>query len=157
MYRTVLIKRSRLGSEWASYLQRGDVVLLGGEFGVGKTHLTQGIALGLGSEDMVNSPSFVLMNEYRAGSTRGRMRIYHVDLYRIEDPTELAGIGLEEALDGDGVCVIEWPERAAGWFPNSHLFIQMSHLSETKRLLRFEPHGPRFIQIVEALQSTTFA
>lgn len=147
----------RLGQRLGEQLRKGDVVLLSGEFGAGKTHLTKGIGLGLGSDDVVNSPSFVLINEYRAGAARGRMPIYHVDLYRIETPAALAGIGLEEILDGDGVCVIEWAERAAEWLPDAHLAVGMRHLSETKRVLRFEPRGPRYEALVDGFKRTAFA
>ncbi|HEU4321892.1 MAG TPA: tRNA (adenosine(37)-N6)-threonylcarbamoyltransferase complex ATPase subunit type 1 TsaE [Roseiflexaceae bacterium] len=147
----------RLGQRLGELLERGDVVLLLGEFGAGKTHLVKGVALGLGSDELVNSPSFVLINQYRAGPKHRRMPIFHVDLYRIEDPSELAGIGLDDALAGDGVCLIEWAERAAGWLPQDHLLIQLRHTSETKRSIRFIPRGPRPAALVEAIKRTAFA
>ena len=107
----------RLGQRLGELLRPGDLILLLGDFGTGKTHLIKGIAQGLGSADLVNSPSFVLINEYRAGPQHGRMPIFHADLYRIEDADELAGIGLEEAWAGDGVCLIEWAEQAGGRIP----------------------------------------
>src|SRR3972149_1751996 len=80
----------------------GDVILLTGELGTGKTCLTQGIAWGLGIEDYASSPSFVLVREYR-----GRLPLYHVDFYRLERLEEIAGLGLDDYLYGNGVCVIE--------------------------------------------------
>jgi tRNA threonylcarbamoyladenosine biosynthesis protein TsaE len=148
---------SRIGQRLGELLRPGDIVLLLGEFGVGKTHFAKGVALGLGSDDMVNSPSFVLINEYRAGERHGRAPIYHVDLYRIESPAELAGIGLEDALGGDGVCLIEWAERAQGWLPNDHLAVSLQHLSDTKRVLRFVPNGRRYEDLVAAFKRTAFA
>lgn len=147
----------RLGQRLGELLERGDVVLLLGEFGAGKTHLVKGIALGLGSEALVNSPSFVLINEYRAGPQHQRMPIFHTDLYRIETQAELAGIGLDEALAGDGVCLIEWAERGQDWLPQEHLAVYLRYTSETKRSIRFVPRGPRYVALVEAIKRTAFA
>jgi tRNA threonylcarbamoyladenosine biosynthesis protein TsaE len=142
----------RLGEQFAA----GDLILLVGSFGVGKTHLVKGVARGLDSTDLVTSPSFVLVNEYRAGAARGNMPIYHVDLYRIAEEGELATIGLDELWDGDGVCLIEWPERAAAMLPAEHMAIHMQHLSETKRRLRLAPHGPRYLALLDRFKGMTF-
>jgi tRNA threonylcarbamoyladenosine biosynthesis protein TsaE len=147
----------RVGQRLGELLRPGDLVLLLGDFGSGKTHLVKGIAPGLGSADLVNSPSFVLINQYRAGPDRNHMPIYHADLYRIEDPGELEGIGIEEAWSGDGVCLIEWAERAQGWLPQEHLAIHLQYLSETKRVLRFVPHGQRYEALVAEFKKTAFA
>src|SRR4029450_4081869 len=79
----------RVGQRLGELLGPGDLVLLLGDFGSGKTHLIKGIAQGLGATALVNSPSFVLINQYRSGPSHERMPIYHADLYRIEDPAEL--------------------------------------------------------------------
>src|SRR4051812_37256485 len=134
----------RIGQRLGELMQQGDLVVLLGDFGTGKTHLIKGIAQGLGATNLVNSPSFVLINEYRAGPQHGGMPIYHADLYRIESPDDLAGIGIEEAWSGVGVCLIEWAEQAGDWLPQEHLAIQLQHLSETKRVLRFVPRGARY-------------
>jgi tRNA threonylcarbamoyladenosine biosynthesis protein TsaE len=147
----------RVGQRLGELLRAGDLILLLGDFGSGKTHLTKGIAQGLGSIDLVNSPSFVMINEYRAGPAHAHMPIYHADLYRIEDPGELVGIGLEEAWSGGGVCLIEWAERAQGWLPQDHLAIQLRYLSDTKRVLRFAPHGRRYEELVGEFKKITFA
>jgi tRNA threonylcarbamoyladenosine biosynthesis protein TsaE len=147
----------RIGQRLGELLGPGDLVLLLGDFGSGKTHLIKGIAQGLGSADLVNSPSFVLINQYRSGPAHGRMPIYHADLYRIEKPGELAGIGLEEAWSSDGVCLIEWAERAGGWLPHDHLSIFLRYLSDTKRVLRFVPHGERYESLVAEFKKTAFA
>ncbi|HRC75175.1 MAG TPA: tRNA (adenosine(37)-N6)-threonylcarbamoyltransferase complex ATPase subunit type 1 TsaE [Kouleothrix sp.] len=147
----------RYGQRLGELLRPGDLLLLLGDFGAGKTHLIKGIAQGLGSDDMVNSPSFVLINEYRAGAQHGRMPIFHADLYRIEDPDELTGIGLEEAWAGDGVCLIEWAEQAGGRLPQEHLAIYLQHLAETKRTLRLVPHGARYEALVAEFKKTAFA
>jgi tRNA threonylcarbamoyladenosine biosynthesis protein TsaE len=147
----------RVGQRLGELLGPGDLVLLLGDFGSGKTHLIKGIAQGLGSADLVNSPSFVLINEYHAGPAHGRMPIYHADLYRVEDPAELPGIGLEEAWSAGGVCLIEWAEHARGWLPQNHLAIHLRYLSDTKRVLRFAPQGQRYEALVSEFKKTAFA
>lgn len=143
---------ARIGQRLGELLGMGDLVLLLGEFGAGKTHFVKGVAAGLGSEDLVNSPSFVLVNEYRAGVKHDRLTIYHVDLYRLDDAREVSDIGLDEYVAGDGVCLIEWAERAADQLPDQRLNIIFSYVSETKRALRFEPHGPRYEALVAELK-----
>ena len=147
----------RVGQRLGELLRSGDLVLLLGDFGSGKTHLVKGVAQGLGSQDLVNSPSFVLINEYRAGPDQQHMPIYHADLYRIDDPGEIEGIGLEEAWSGEGVCLIEWAERAQGWLPQEHLAIHLQYLSETKRVLRFVPHGRYYEGLVAEFKKIAFA
>jgi len=146
----------RVGQRLGELLRAGDLVLLVGNFGVGKTHLAKGVARGLGSDEVVTSPSFVLVNEYRAGAPRGGLPIYHVDLYRIAEEGELATIGLEELWAGDGVCLVEWPERAGRLLPDAHLAVHMQHLSETKRRVRLAPHGPRYVELVTTFKGTAF-
>ncbi len=85
------------------------------------------------------------------------MPIFHADLYRIEDPGELAGIGLEEAWSGVGVCLIEWAERAQGWLPHDHMAIQLRYLSDTKRVLRFAPQGRHYEDLVGEFKKIAFA
>jgi len=100
----------------------GDVVLLTGELGAGKTCLTQGIALGLGVEGYVRSPTFVLMTRHH-----GRLTLHHVDLYRMGSPAEAWDLGLDEQLFGEGICVIEWADRAAEIFPEDCLWIDLDY------------------------------
>jgi tRNA threonylcarbamoyladenosine biosynthesis protein TsaE len=147
----------RYGQRLGELLRPGDLIVLLGDFGTGKTHLIKGVAQGLGSADLVNSPSFVLINEYRAGAQHGRIPIYHADLYRVEDPGELAAIGIEETWAGDGVALIEWAEHAGEWLPQEHLALYLQHLSETKRVLRFVPHGARYEELVAEFKKTAFA
>jgi tRNA threonylcarbamoyladenosine biosynthesis protein TsaE len=142
----------RVGQRLGEQLRPGDLILLMGTFGVGKTHLVKGIARGLGATDLVTSPSFVLVNEYRAGAEHGAMPIYHVDLYRLAGAADLATLGLEELWEGRGVCLIEWPEQAEAMLPDDHLVIQIEHLSETKRHVRFVPHGTRYLSLISSLR-----
>lgn len=144
---TVAIGR-RLGAR----LGAGDLLLLLAPFGAGKTHLTKGIAAGLGADpDEVNSPSFVLINEYAAGPEHGRIPIYHADLYRVETAHDLSTVGLEDCYNGDGVCIIEWAEHAAGSLPEERLEIHIVETGPTGRLLRLAAFGGRYRELVAAL------
>lgn len=105
----------------------GDVFLLTGELGAGKTCLTQGIALGLGVEGYVRSPTFVLMTRHH-----GRLTLHHVDLYRMDSAAEAWDLGLDEQLFGDGVCVIEWADRASEIFPEDCLWIDLDYGSDAE-------------------------
>lgn len=96
-----------LGEAWGRAAERGLVLALTGDLGAGKTQLVKGLARGLGSAARVHSPTFTLVNEY----LDGRLPLYHLDLYRLETPEQIAGAGLEEFLRPDGVTVIEWAER----------------------------------------------
>lgn len=142
------------GRRLGALLQAGDLVLLFAPFGAGKTHLTKGIAAALGvPEADVNSPSFVLINEYEADRAHGRIPIYHADLYRIEAPDELASVGLDDVFAGQGLAIVEWAEHAAGRFPGEHLVVTIAHTGESDRLIRLVPHGARPEQIVDALRA----
>jgi tRNA threonylcarbamoyladenosine biosynthesis protein TsaE len=97
-----------LGEKIGRHLKTGDIVLLFGDLGAGKTTLTQGIAQGLGvpQEEYVRSPSFTLVNEYR-----GKIPVFHIDLYRIDSTRELEDLGLEEVLSNEGISIVEWAEK----------------------------------------------
>jgi tRNA threonylcarbamoyladenosine biosynthesis protein TsaE len=96
-----------LGESWGRAAERGWVMALSGDLGAGKTELVKGIARGLGATARVHSPTFTLVNEYDGG----RLRLFHLDLYRLELPGQFVAAGLEEFLQPDGVTVIEWAER----------------------------------------------
>jgi tRNA threonylcarbamoyladenosine biosynthesis protein TsaE len=134
-----------IGARLGKSLRRGDVLLLSGDLGTGKTCLTQGIGRGLDCESNVNSPSFVLMNEYE-----GRERLFHADLYRIEDVEDLDELGLWDYADR-GVLVIEWPERGAELLPGDGVVVELRYGDfERQRRLKFEARGPRGAEIVAA-------
>ena len=103
----------------------GDVYLLVGPLGAGKTCLTQGIAWGLGVEGYARSPTFVMITRYT-----GRLVLHHVDLFRIEDPLEALDLGLEEYLYRGDLCVVEWADRATEVFPQDSLWIEMEYGSD---------------------------
>jgi tRNA threonylcarbamoyladenosine biosynthesis protein TsaE len=134
-----------LGRLLGTQLQRGDIILLSGDLGAGKTHLTKGIVSGTGSDAQVTSPTFVFINEYR---TPSRLTIYHVDLYRIDDPVELDSIGLADATAGHGIAVIEWPERDPNIASMPHLAITIRHHSITQREIICTAHGPHAQDII---------
>jgi tRNA threonylcarbamoyladenosine biosynthesis protein TsaE len=96
-----------LGERWGRAAQAGLVLALSGDLGAGKTQLVKGLARGLGVTARVHSPTFTLVNEYAGG----RLRLFHLDLYRLETPAQLRSAGVEEYLQPDGVAVIEWAER----------------------------------------------
>jgi len=125
----------------------GDIFLLVGSLGTGKTCLTQGIAWGLDIHEYALSPSFVIARELY-----GRLPLYHIDLYRLDNIEEIADLGLDEYLYGNGVCVIEWAEKGLSELPAEHLQIQITHLADTKRRFHFLPSGQRYAEMLSALQ-----
>jgi len=136
-----------IGKALGRCLQPGDVLLLQGPFGAGKTCLAQGIASGLGVVDYVKSPSFTLINEHR---TQEGHPLYHIDLYRIGAPDEAHSFGMEDYLGGDGVCIIEWSERADSIMPLTNLRIIFSISEDDNRLLTLVGNGTRYRKLVES-------
>jgi tRNA threonylcarbamoyladenosine biosynthesis protein TsaE len=137
----------RIGADIGERARAGDLILLVGDLGAGKTCLTQGIARGLGLHDHIPSPSFVLVREYQ-----GRLNLYHIDFYRLGDSREIAELGISDYLNGGGICVVEWADRAPNLFPEEHLLIRFEHLAVNERRLRFEPRGQRYVGLVEQLK-----
>lgn len=125
----------------------GDNLLLVGGLGAGKTCLTQGIAWGLDIKEYAASPSFVVIRELK-----GRLPLYHIDFYRLDHLEEIAELGLDDYLYGNGVCVVEWAEKGLGLLPPEHLLIEMNYISDTERSLKLKPSGKRYQQIVAQLR-----
>ena len=126
-----------LGAKLANQLKPGDVVLLCGNLGAGKSELARGIARGLGVTGPVPSPSFTILNMY----DEGRTPLYHFDWYRIHDPEEIAEMGFQEQLGGDGVALIEWSERAEEFLPRRVLRVMIHSVDENTREITFQPEG----------------
>ncbi len=137
----------KLGVRIGELALLGDVFLLVGELGTGKTCLTQGIAWGLGIKEYALSPSFVIMRELY-----GRLPLYHIDLYRLDRIEESMELGLDDYLYGRGVCVVEWAEKALSILPKKHLLIKISYLSDTGRSFEIKPSGQRYSELVEQLR-----
>lgn len=137
-----------LGRVLGTMLEPGDLVCLYGDLGAGKTHFSYGVALGLQvTERYVTSPTFTLVNEYE-----GRIPLYHIDLYRLKDPSDLESIGFEEYLESDGATVIEWAERADEELPDDKLNVYLSDVSETGREIGFFGEGKRYEGLVKDLR-----
>ena len=128
-----------IGVRIGAQLSPGDVVALIGDLGVGKTCLTQGIARGAGvcQDETVNSPSYILINEYE-----GKIPIYHIDLYRLERLEDIVALGLEDYLEGDSICVIEWADRMGELLPESHIQVKITVEDEFTRAIEMSPIGP---------------
>ena len=137
----------QLGTSIGKLSQPGDVLLLIGELGTGKTCLTQGIAWGLNIKEYTLSPSFVIMRELY-----GRLPLYHIDLYRLDNIEEIADLGLDDYLYGKGVCVVEWAEKGLSIMPEGHLIIEISHLSETDRNFVIKSCGQRHSDMLTQLK-----
>jgi tRNA threonylcarbamoyladenosine biosynthesis protein TsaE len=142
----------RLGARLAELLEPGDILLLVGDLGSGKTRWAQGVCHGLKVADLVNSPTFTLVNEYQ-----GRLPVFHIDLYRIADSSELSTFGLEDYLYGSGVSLIEWGNRAGDLLPSSYLTVELYFLEETKRRVVLQPQGERFLKVLAEFKQATFA
>jgi len=121
-------------SNFAKTLNEGDIILLDGDLGAGKTVFTKGIVSALSNGKVVAvSPTFVIVNVYDTTPN-----VYHFDLYRIADVSELDAIGAEEYFYSNGISIVEWPERAEGMFPSSAIKVFIEKIDNEKRLIRIE-------------------
>jgi tRNA threonylcarbamoyladenosine biosynthesis protein TsaE len=131
-----------LGEQWGRTATAGLVLALSGDLGAGKTQLVRGLARGLGVTSRVHSPTFTLVNEYGGG----RLKLFHLDLYRLETPDQIHSAGIEDFLNPDGVAVIEWAERLPGFAAGGALLekiarVNIEVLSETERRIDYENVG----------------
>lgn len=133
-------KTAAIGAALANWLRDGDVVLLHGDLGAGKTTLAKGIAAALRIDAVVSSPSFALVNEYDAGLLAPVTRLYHLDLFRLRGEEELASIGYEDFIAPlDGATLIEWPERAGYFLPDRYVLVELVAAGVDQRRLRVTP------------------
>jgi tRNA threonylcarbamoyladenosine biosynthesis protein TsaE len=142
-----------LGTALGRALAGGGVVALVGTLGAGKTRLVQAIAVALGADRrLVNSPTFILIQEYEA-----TLPIYHCDTYRLRNVEEFLDLGIDEILQADGVCLIEWADRVTEVLPADHLRIEIDVTGATSRGFRFEAGGPKSAAILQSLQTALSA
>ena len=136
----------QFGQKIAKILQPGMVILLSGKLGAGKTCFASGIIQGLGVKDYVTSPTFSLINQYS-----GRLSVAHMDLYRLTQPSELFDLGFTEYLDGHWILLVEWPERAEEYLPNTYLKVQISAEGE-QREFSLVSSGEEYVELIEEMR-----
>lgn len=137
-----------LGCLLGQLVRPGDVICLNGDLGAGKTHFSQGIAMGLGVKEHVTSPTFTLINEYQ-----GRLPLYHMDVYRLGGAEDMADLGYEEYFYDEGVCLVEWADLVAEVLPPERLDVEILTTGANQRLISFTPRGQRYSRLVEELFS----
>jgi len=155
----------RLGMRLGELLQGGELILLDGQLGTGKTTFTQGLAQGLDITENINSPTFTLLKEYKGQPRPGkstsalsyrRPALYHFDLYRLDNPDEIVDLGFEDYFFSDGVSVIEWAEKAGTFWPEECLNVRLKIMSETKRGLLFIATGERYCELLRQFQKNAY-
>ncbi|HEY7132165.1 MAG TPA: tRNA (adenosine(37)-N6)-threonylcarbamoyltransferase complex ATPase subunit type 1 TsaE [Candidatus Limnocylindrales bacterium] len=134
-----------LGERLGRLAEAGDLLCLWGDLGAGKTQLTKGIAVGLGIDDTVNSPTFVLMSEYR-----GRLPLFHVDLYRLVDAADALAGGVVDERQEDGLTVVEWPDRMGPVLPAGRLDVRIDGSGEEPRTIELVAGDARHRRYLEA-------
>lgn len=147
-YVNSLEETTKIGSLLGKLVQPGDVICLTGDLGTGKTHITKGIAKGLGISEHITSPTFTIVNEYDSG----RLKFYHFDVYRVSDPDEIYAIGFDEYIFSDGVSVIEWANYIEELIPDEHLSINIEKVDKnnlTSRKITINYFGDRYDYIKE--------
>jgi tRNA threonylcarbamoyladenosine biosynthesis protein TsaE len=142
----------RIGIRLGGDLKAGDVICLQGNLGAGKTTFVQGLAQGWGSIDSVSSPTFILVNEYRRPN--GDL-IFHLDAYRLESVSEAEELDLDSMLE-EGVLIIEWPEKLEGLIPIDRLWINLDHIADEHRQMRFNAHGKRNDELLDGIRQSMF-
>lgn len=137
----------RLGCSLGQLLQGHEVICLEGELGTGKTTLTQAIGCALGVDDPITSPTFTLVNEYQGE----RATLHHIDLYRLHTTEEMVQAGIDEYLSAEGICVIEWAEKAKEILPPEYLYINLKHWGNDRRRITLQSEGQRYLDLLGRL------
>jgi tRNA threonylcarbamoyladenosine biosynthesis protein TsaE len=143
----------RFGARLGELLQAGDVLALSGELGAGKTTFVSGLSRGWGSADQVTSPTFVLVNEYHRPDGQC---LWHVDGYRLSTAAEARALGLEDLLAGEGVVVVEWPERLAEALPRERLSLALRWDDHHRRGMRLDAAGARYEALLHDFRLAAF-
>lgn len=131
-----------LGARLADGLHPGSVVALQGELGTGKTCMIQGICAALGVREYVTSPTFILINEYHGYLSGQPIEVYHFDLYRLRWSAELEELGADEYFYGQGICLVEWPERAGDFLPPHRVDVTLEHSGTSRRTITVRNRVP---------------
>jgi tRNA threonylcarbamoyladenosine biosynthesis protein TsaE len=135
----------RIARRLSELLSKSDVVTLEGDLGAGKTTFTKGLASGLGIKRNVNSPTFTIIKEYKGG----RLPLYHMDVYRLEDADE--DLGFDEYFHGDGITVVEWAHLIEDQLPCERLDIQILYVNDSTRKIMMTPYGSHYFDICKEL------
>jgi tRNA threonylcarbamoyladenosine biosynthesis protein TsaE len=139
---------SRIGEQLGRLLNKGNIICLSGDLGAGKTAFTQGIAKGMEVKDYVTSPTYTIINEYE-----GRLPLYHFDVYRLNDVSEMYELGYEEYFFGDGVVVLEWADIVRDIIPGERLWITILNTKgDNSREIIMEPTGEIYDNIVKGME-----
>jgi tRNA threonylcarbamoyladenosine biosynthesis protein TsaE len=141
-------KTMELGRQLGLKAGSGDIICLNGDLGAGKTHFTKGIAAGLGVDDQITSPTFTIVNEYESG----RLKLYHFDVYRVNNPDEIQNIGFDEYIFGKAVSVIEWSKYIAELIPEEYIEVNITKLpdrGENFRKIVINCYGDRYDYVKE--------
>ena len=133
-----------LGKKIGNLLNPSDVLLLTGDLSAGKTTLTKGIGISLGVKKIINSPTFTIVKEYK-----GKCPLYHLDLYRLDGLNN--DFDLEDFIEGDGICVIEWPYQVEEILPKEYLEINLKRISEFERSIEVKANGSRYEEVLKEL------
>ena len=139
---------TKLGLELGKLVNSGDIICLTGDLGTGKTHITKGIAKGLGINEIITSPTFTIVNEYDSG----RLKLNHFDVYRVSDPDEIYAIGFDDYIFSDSVSIIEWANYIEEILPKEFLHINISKdlaKGENYRKISITPYGDKYNYIKE--------
>lgn len=142
----------RVGMRLGEALQAGDVICLQGDLGAGKTTFVQGIARGWGSLDPVSSPTFILVNVYRHADGG---QLFHLDAYRLESTLEAEELDLPTML-AEGPLLIEWPERMQRLIPRERLWVDLEHVDQEERHMKFNSHGKRYEDLLEVVRRAAY-
>jgi tRNA threonylcarbamoyladenosine biosynthesis protein TsaE len=145
----------RLGARLGTLLEAGDLLCLEGELGTGKTCLAQGIGQGMGVVEPITSPTFTLIAEHHPPPPAPIL--YHIDMYRLDAPVvEALDLGLDETLQSDGVCLIEWADRIRTALPGERLWIRLRHLATSKRGIVVTATGSRYEELLREFRRSAF-
>ena len=132
-------------------VKKSDVVTLEGDLGAGKTTFTKGLAKGLGIKRNVNSPTFTIIKEYKGG----RLPLYHMDVYRLEDADE--DLGFDEYFHGDGITVVEWAHLIEDQLPSERLDIKILYVNDSTRKIMMTPYGSHYVEICKELSNESIS